>query len=641
MAAKLRDSFEGLESKVKERTVELEKAGIKTDAIIQNMTDGLVALDPDLKIFLTNKKFEEITGKSDIVGKNIASISKIFGRIAKDTFKDTNTSFTDVNISENLILKIGSSLITHDDTILGVLLILRDITAEKEVDKMKTEFISTVSHELRTPLTSVLGFANNTYNFYRKNIVPALPNDNEKLNKRSKMIEENLSIITLEGERLTRLIDDILDIAKMEAGKIEWNIQEIDTVDICRQAISAISGYPKSSQVKIFFKAPENVRPAKGDPDRLVQVITNLISNALKFTERGSVTLKVEPENNCVKVSVSDTGNGINEEQLGKVFDKFKQAGNTLTDKPIGTGLGLPICKEIIQHLGGTIWAESEVGKGSSFCFTLNYYSEEKKKRISQIFHIKKRIVEEVTQKINAYDMVRGVNILIVDDELNVRKFLRQDLELKGYNILEAESGTQAIIKAKDKDNHVDLILLDIMMPNVDGFDVLSAIKTNEELAHIPIIVISAYEVEQKVYRLGADSFLHKPIDKIQLEKNISSLLRNEESKKKILVIDSNDNIIVDIMSYLEEKGHVVSSASNCEDGLEKAHNERPDVIMLDLAMPDIKNGLEMIRKLRLHEVNTGHFHLILLADRMNEEALRIAESLKIQTDESKKVQNH
>jgi PAS domain S-box-containing protein len=639
MAAKLRNSIGGLESKVKERTIELEKAGIKTDAIIQNMTDGLVALDPDLKIFLINKKFEEITGKSDLVGKNIASISEVFGRIAKDTLKDANTSFTEVTISKNMILKIGSSIIIHDNTVLGVLLLLRDITVEKEVDKMKTEFISTVSHELRTPLTSVLGFASNTYNFYRKNIMPALPKDNEKLNKRSKIIHENLSIIVSEGERLTRLIDDILDIAKIEAGTIEWNIEKVDIIDICRHAFTVVSGYPKSSFVELLFKAPKDVPPVKGDPDRLIQVIANLMSNALKFTEQGNVVLKVEPEKDNVKVSVSDTGRGIEENQLANVFDKFKQVGNTLTDKPIGTGLGLPICKEIIERLGGTIWAESEVGKGSCFCFTLNYYSAEKGKRTKPVFRIRKKIIEEVTQKIDVKDMERKPNVLIVDDDLNIRKFLRQELEEAGYNIMEADNGTQALTTVKNKDNHVDLILLDIMMPNVDGFDVLSAVKTNEKLAHIPIVVISAYEVEKKVYRLGADCFLHKPIDRMQLINRMSFLLKNGGTKQKVLIIDSNDNIIADIKSYLEEKGgYTVNSANNYKDGLEKVRNEKPDVIMFDLAMPDTKNGLEMLRKLRLDEKNTRHVHLILLADRMNDEALRIAESLNIQINEHKKI---
>jgi CheY-like chemotaxis protein len=237
--------------------------------------------------------------------------------------------------------------------------------------------------------------------------------------------------------------------------------------------------------------------------------------------------------------------------------------------------------------------------------------------------------------------MDRKPNILIVDDDLNIRKFLRQELELKGYNILEAETGTQAIMTVKNKDNHVDLILLDIMMPNVDGFDVLSAIKANEQLAHIPIIVISAYEVEKKVYRLGADDFLYKPIDKTQLDNSISLLLKNEGGKKKVLIIDSNDNIPADIKSSLHEKGYIVNSASNGEDGLKKARNEKPDVIMLDLAMPDIKNGLEMFKKLRLDEETTGHIHIILLADKTNECAQKIVETLKIEINEFKKVQNH
>ncbi len=631
MATKLRESIEGLESKVRERTIELEKAGIKTDAIIQNMTDGLVALDPDLKIFLTNKTFEKITGVRNTVGKKIASISKDLDKIAKDTLNDTYTHFIEITMSEDMTLKIGSSLITHDDDVLGVLLILRDITTEKEIDKMKTEFISTVSHELRTPLTSILGFASNTYKFYRKSIVPKLQKDDNKLNKMSKIIEENLSVITSEGERLTRLIDDILDIAKMEAGKVEWNIQKVDIIDICRQAISAVACYPKSSRVELLFKTPKNVPPVKGDPDRLVQVITNFLSNALKFTGQGNVVLKVEPEKKNVKVSVSDTGCGITKEETGKVFEKFKQVGSTLTNKPTGTGLGLPICKEIIKHHGGKIWVETEVGKGSCFCFTLNYYQVGNEKRIRPIYRIKKRIVEEVTQKISVCDRNSKPNILIVDDDLNIRKFLRQELELKGYNILEAETGVQAIMMIKNKDNHVDLILLDIMMPNVDGFDVLSAIKANEQLSQIPIIVISAYEVEKKVYRLGADGFLYKPIDKTQLDDSISLLLKNEGSKKKVLIIDSNDNISADIKYSLYEKGYIVNSASNSEDGLKKARNEKPDVIMLDLAMPDIKNGLEMFKKLRLDEEKTGHIHIILLADKTNECAQKIVETLKIE----------
>ncbi|MGR3176812.1 MAG: HAMP domain-containing sensor histidine kinase [Candidatus Anammoxibacter sp.] len=247
-----------------------------------------------------------------------------------------------------------------------------------ELEEIKTSFVSTVSHELRTPLTSVIGFAMTSYKTFREDILPVLPTDSKELNENAKNIEGDLAIIVSEGERLSRLINDVLDIAKMEAGAIKWNIQEVDIKIICQEALSAIKGYPKSNRVDVRFEVPDNIRPVKGDPDRLIQVIANFMSNALKFTEQGNVTLNVEAKDKDVKVTVSDTGKGIKNEDLGRVFEKFTQVSNdNETSKPKGTGLGLPICKEIIEHLGGSIWVESEVGKGSCFNFTVNYYTKE------------------------------------------------------------------------------------------------------------------------------------------------------------------------------------------------------------------------------------------------------------------------
>ncbi|MGR3221413.1 MAG: ATP-binding protein [Candidatus Anammoxibacter sp.] len=245
-----------------------------------------------------------------------------------------------------------------------------------ELEEIKTNFVSTVSHELRTPLTSILGFAATTLNYYENDIFPLVPMGEKKVKRRANRIKHNLAIVVSEAERLTRLINDVLDIAKMEAGKTEWNIKEINIVEVCRQAMAAVSGYPKSDPVEVKFEAPDNVPSVESDSDRLVQVIVNFMSNALKFTKQGNVTLVVEARANDVKVMVCDTGNGISEEGLSKVFEKFTQVENEVGDgKPKGTGLGLPICKGIVEHLGGTIWAESEVGKGSRFCFTVNYYT--------------------------------------------------------------------------------------------------------------------------------------------------------------------------------------------------------------------------------------------------------------------------
>ncbi|MGR3178474.1 MAG: response regulator [Candidatus Anammoxibacter sp.] len=506
-----------------------------------------------------------------------------------------------------------------------------------ELEEVKTNFVSTVSHELRTPLTSVLGFATTTLNYYENDIFPLVPMVDKKVKRRANRIKQNLSIVVSEAERLTRLINDVLDIAKMEAGKTEWDIREINIIEVCRQALATVSGYPKSDQVEVQFEAPDNVRAIKSDMDRLVQVIVNFISNALKFTKQGNVTLSVEEREEDVKVMVSDTGKGISKEGLGKVFEKFTQVEDEVEEgKPKGTGLGLPICKGIIENLGGIIWAESEVGRGSRFCFTVNYYAVEKGKPTDSYTRVRKRVIEEVRHKVIIDTNNKRPSILVVDDCPNIRELLRQELESERYNVLEAKNGTEALSIIKNRDIHVDLILLDIMMPDVDGFDVLSAIKTNEKLANIPVIVISAYEYKQKIYRLGAEGFLSKPIDQAQLFSDMSTLLNGFPSKK-VLVIDSDDNIIADIKSSLKEKGYFVDSASNAEDGVKKAQSAKPDVIMLNLDVPDIKNGLETLKKLRLDET-TGHIHIILIADRMNEDARRIAETLNVEISKAKDV---
>ncbi len=245
-----------------------------------------------------------------------------------------------------------------------------------ELEQVKTNFVSTVSHELRTPLTSILGFAMATQKSYEKFVLPAVPLTDKKAEKKSIYIKDGLAIVISEATRLSRLINDLLDIAKMESGEMQWKIKEVDILDICGKTLTAIAGYPKSDLVEVSFEAPKTVRPIKGDPDRIFQVITNLMSNALKFTKQGRVILRVEAMGNAVKVTISDTGIGLSKDSCLKVFDKFTQiVDDNDVDRPKGTGLGLPICKEIIKHMGGKMWAESEIGKGSNFYFTINYFN--------------------------------------------------------------------------------------------------------------------------------------------------------------------------------------------------------------------------------------------------------------------------
>lgn len=244
----------------------------------------------------------------------------------------------------------------------------------KELDRMKSDFLSSVSHELRTPLTSVLGFAKLIKKDFTKNFVPIARN-NRKAEKRAERIIENLNIIVREGERLTRLINDVLDLAKIESGGLEWQDKTFPMGEAVKQAVQAASAqFAQNSGVVFSTNISPDLPHIKADPDRLVQVIINLLNNAAKFTQKGRVDLNAAArDDGWIEVSVRDTGIGIPPGEAEKVFDKFHQVmtGSTLKDKPKGSGLGLAICRQIIERYGGQIWAESKVGEGSTFTFTL------------------------------------------------------------------------------------------------------------------------------------------------------------------------------------------------------------------------------------------------------------------------------
>jgi len=229
----------------------------------------------------------------------------------------------------------------------------------KELDKMKDDFVSTVSHEFRTPLTSIRSFSE-------------IVHDNPDLGIEQR--NEFLNIIVQESERLTRLINDILDLAKMEAGKTEWQMQEIAPKQVIDNALAAMAGLlAKNPHIRFETHIADDLPNVFVDADRLTQVLVNLISNAVKFCNRenGLVSITARPEGASLRVDVSDNGIGIAKKDRRKVFERFQQAGDTLIDKPQGTGLGLPICLHIVERFGGQIWFESELGKGSTFSFRI------------------------------------------------------------------------------------------------------------------------------------------------------------------------------------------------------------------------------------------------------------------------------
>ena len=251
----------------------------------------------------------------------------------------------------------------------------RALRAAKEsaeaASQMKSDFLSTASHELRTPLTSVLGFARMVEKRLARFILPHVPLDDARATQSMFQIMQNLRIIAEEGDRLTALINDILDLAKLDSGRFVWCTEPVDLAEVVDRSLAAVSVLAAQKGLAVRREIPDDLPAVNGDRGRLIQVLINLLSNAVKFTPAGVITCRASRDGEAVAVSVADTGVGISEQDQALVFDKFRQLGDTLTDKPTGTGLGLAICKEIVEAHGGTIGVSSTPGRGSTFTFHL------------------------------------------------------------------------------------------------------------------------------------------------------------------------------------------------------------------------------------------------------------------------------
>lgn len=407
------------------KTQELTEESSKLDAILSNIADGLVVTDLTGCIILSNPVFREMAdlppGRS-LRGLLLAGCFPVMGlqSLASYALETPGRVFTEnLELSDGRVLKASATAMrllptlldpTQEKQIAGVVTVLRDITHEVEVDRMKTDFISAVSHELRSPLTAILGFASLIRRDIHRSIEPHVGAGDRSAQVIERILD-NLAIVENESERLTRLVNDLLDIAKMEAGQVEWRMESTDLEKVIQRAVSATAALADEKELSTrIHLPPDGLPPVYGHYDRLVQVMTNLLFNAIKFTRwghidvrgwcldvnhgtlrsRGPVPLIHGPDlaaqevltslqfsdGEWAVVSVTDTGVGIPSESLPHIFERFTQAGEPLTEKPEGTGLGLAICKEIIELHGGRIWVESEQDKGSVFSFALPLLSE-------------------------------------------------------------------------------------------------------------------------------------------------------------------------------------------------------------------------------------------------------------------------
>ncbi|MEO8822419.1 MAG: GAF domain-containing protein [Ginsengibacter sp.] len=472
-------------------------------------------------------------------------------------------------------------------------------TAEK-ANEAKSAFLSTVSHELRTPLTSVLGFAKIINKRLNDKIFPIVDQSDNKIEKTVNQINENLQVVISEGERLTHLINDVLDLAKIEAGKMEWNKEDVSLSEVVERAIAATTSLFEQKGIKLVKKIDNDVPIITGDTDKLIQVVINLFSNAVKFTDDGKITCEVGQKDNEVIVSVTDTGIGIAPEDFGAVFEQFKQVGgDTLTDKPKGTGLGLPICKEIVEHHGGRIWVESEVGKGSTFSFALPFISStEKTVRKENPIHLNELVKQLKEQMVFSQLKAVGKNatILVVDDDDSIRSLLEQELGEAGYLIEQAPNGKAALESIRK--HRPDLIILDVMMPEMNGFDVAAILKNDPQTMDIPIIILSIIQDKARGFRIGVDRYLTKPIDTAQLFTEVGNLLEQGKSKKKVMVVDEDSEAIRSLTEVLHTKGYQVFE-SDGKELVQKAISNQPDIIILNSVL---SGNQEIVKTLRFEK---------------------------------------
>jgi K+-sensing histidine kinase KdpD/CheY-like chemotaxis protein/ligand-binding sensor domain-containing protein len=556
---------------------------------------------------LINKNVQELTDQMGLhrIGKHSSSYlgvpipvgDEIIGVLSVQSTEHENSfNENDQRLLSTIAASVGVALrnaTLFEDVKLAKMEAEAASKVAEKANEAKSAFLSTVSHELRTPLTSVLGFAKIIQKRLKEKIFPIVDRSDTKTEKTINQISENLHVVISEGERLTHLINDVLDLAKIEAGKMEWNQENVSMAEVAERAIAATTSLFEQKSLKLIKQIDNNLPEITGDKDKLIQVIINLISNSVKFTDKGSVTCKVYKEKDELIVSISDTGIGIAPKDFDAVFEQFKQVGgDTLTDKPKGTGLGLPICKEIVEHHGGRIWLESEIGKGSSFSFALPITAKTEVVKPLHLNDLVKQLKEQMAQSV-FNNNGKHSTILVVDDDDSIRSLLQQELSEAGYIIEEAANGKEALECIRKK--RPDLIILDVMMPEMNGFDVAAILKNDPQTMDIPIIVLSIVQDKARGFRIGVDRYLTKPIDTGELFAEVGTLLEQGKSKKKVMVVDEDSAAVRALTDVLQTKGYQVVE-SDGKELVEKAISSQPDIIILNSIYSDKQEIVQTLR---------------------------------------------
>ncbi len=459
------------------------------------------------------------------------------------------------------------------------------VLALERANKMKSEFLANMSHELRTPLNAIIGFAE----VLRDKIAGDLNEEQTDF----------VNDIHSSGSHLLQMINDILDLSKIEAGKMELQYGVFPVPAAIEEVYTIIKGLASKKHLELKTVILTDMKSIEADRVKFKQVLYNLLSNAIKFTpENGKIVLEAGVMEDMLQVSVSDTGIGMKSDDQQKVFKEFWQADSSFARKYEGTGLGLALTKRIVEMHGGKIWFESEYGKGSIFSFSLPVKAAVKTTE-------PKEIKAKPRQTIPA-GVKDAKTVLVVEDDRMAADLLTLYLTNAGYNVVVAVDGEEAIKKAKEYQPF--LITLDVMLPKKDGWDVLSELKNSQDVAPIPVIIVSMVDNKDLGFSLGAVEYLMKPIDRTKLIDIVNSCIpaeRNTGKSMKVLVVDDDEKAVKYMSSVLEKAGFDVLKAYSGKAGINLAINNNPDLMILDLMMPEV-SGFDVVETLRNHPTAKG-----------------------------------
>ncbi|MBZ0158187.1 MAG: response regulator [Alphaproteobacteria bacterium] len=498
-------------------------------------------------------------------------------------------------------------------------------------NKLKSQFIATMSHELRTPLNSILGFSE----LLLDDVYGAL----EEKQKR------HVQNIYNSGSHLLQLINNILDIAKIESGKMELHYESFSLAHAVAEVETVIRSLADRKKQEMRVRIPGDLPPVKADRVKFKQILYNLLSNAVKFTpEGGAITLEASvvggsglpPFAHTLEVfsekaeflvfSIEDTGIGIRAEDRERIFSEFEQGDSSYSRKYEGTGLGLALTKRLVALHGGEIAVESEENVGSRFTFIIPLFDgvvagEPLRRPFRPVEEFPAQDVEVVKSKRSKSPL-----ILVVEDDPSTSEVLTLYLAQAGYRIAHAYSGIEAVHRIKELKPFA--VLLDVMLPEKDGWEILQEVKSDPETKDIPVIISSVIDNRELGFALGASDYLVKPVDRTTLLKKLQELSFDTKKVRKsvtILCIDDNQEVLELLTSILEPAGYNVITSGSGQEGIDKAASCKPDLIILDLMMPEV-DGFEVVQKLKDSPVTDDIPIFILTAKDLSvEDRLRLA----------------